>query len=41
VGYVVFLLAIGGIYFRSLTSFTPVPARRNMIDKKPVNSQQE
>lgn len=39
IGYVVFLLAIGGIYFRSLTSSTGLPARGNkMAPKRTANS---
>lgn len=39
VGYAVFLLTIGGIYFRSLTGRPIVPARSNMAQKRPVKSQ--
>jgi high-affinity iron transporter len=42
VGYVVFLAAIGGAYFRSLTG-SPNPAAKKQVsaDKKPVNSQKQ
>jgi high-affinity iron transporter len=39
VGYVLFLLTIGGIYFRSLTGGTVAAAKNGKSAQKPVSSQ--
>ncbi|MCA1992746.1 MAG: FTR1 family iron permease [Coleofasciculus sp. S288] len=41
VGYVLFLFIIGGIYFRSLTSSTPVDRKNSTAAPKTVSSQQD
>jgi high-affinity iron transporter len=41
VGYVVFLLTIGGIYFWSLTGGTGVPGKNGKSAQKPVSSRHD